>query len=274
MASGTLYVVATPIGNLDDITKRAIDTLSSVDIIAAEDTRHTKKLLTRFGIKTKMVSYYEHNELKRAAELVGRLKEGCDVALVSDAGTPGVSDPGYRLVKAAALALVKIVAIPGASALTAALSVSALPIDSFSFKGFLPARSTARKNFFLSLRGTEETVVVYDSPKRLPKTLMDIEATLGDIEIVIARELTKLHEEIIRGRVGELSALLKRRELKGEITLVLRTEAVKADIKDLAGELKKFLSAGLSLNEAAKTAASEFGISKSRAYKEALKIRK
>ncbi|MBI5642519.1 MAG: 16S rRNA (cytidine(1402)-2'-O)-methyltransferase [Deltaproteobacteria bacterium] len=267
---GILYVVATPIGNLEDITLRALRILKEVDLIAAEDTRHTKKLLSHYAVSTPLTSYFEHNEKEKAPLLVGKLKEGSDIALVSDAGTPGISDPGYRLVRLAIENSIPVVPVPGPSALISVLSASGLPLNEFTFKGFVPS-GASRKKVFLEMKGEEHTYVFYESPNRLKETLDDILEVLGDIDIIIAREMTKMHEEILRGRAGVIAGLLKDREIKGEIVIVLRT--VKEERGDFRTELKGFLDAGLKLNDAVKAVSQEFGLPKSEVYKEALRIK-
>ncbi len=199
----TLYIVATPIGNLADITHRAIQILKDVDLIAAEDTRHTHKLLQHYGIRTKTISYHEHNEQQRSEELLGRLLEGSDVAIVSDAGTPGINDPGFRLVRLAIENNIPVVSVPGPSAVVTALVASGLPTDEFFFGGFLPARSGARRNRLVGLRDVPGTLVLYEAPHRLRATLKDAAEVLGGRQAVVARELTKLHEELRRGTLTE-----------------------------------------------------------------------
>lgn len=269
---GTLFVVATPIGNLEDITLRALRVLKEADLIAAEDTRHTKKLLSHYGISKDMTSYHEHNEKEKAAQLVEKLKAGADIALVTDAGTPGISDPGYRLIKLANENSIRVEAIPGPSALTALLSICGLPTDSFSFHGFLPSSAGARRTALLGFKGRADTIVLFESAKRLEAALTDIIEVLGDTEIVIGRELTKAHEEIIRGRTGKVLENVKGRELKGEVALVLRIEEAKA-FGSPAEELEKLLRAGFRLKDAAKAVADSFNISGSEAYKEALRVK-
>jgi len=223
-----LYLVATPIGNLEDITLRALRVLRSADLIACEDTRHTARLLSHYSISTPTISYHEHNERERAAELGRRLERGERIALVTDAGTPGVSDPGYRLVQRAIELGLPVVAVPGPSALIAALVASGLATDAFHFGGFLPARSGARRTLLQQLAGRPETLAFYEAPHRIVDVLEDVVATLGpDRRVVIARELTKVHEELLRGAAGEvLSALKRRQPVKGEITLLIaRAEA-------------------------------------------------
>ncbi len=270
---GKLYVVATPIGNMEDITLRAISALKEAGLIAAEDTRHTKKLLTRYGISTPLTSYFEHNEREKAPELIEKIKGGVDIALVSDAGTPGISDPGYRLIKLAIENSIEVVPIPGPSALITVLSVSGLPLDEFTFKGFFPEKTEELKRFLLALKAEARTYAMYESPKRVAKTLDLILEVLGDIDVVVAREMTKVHEEVLRGKVSEVAEKIKGRELKGEITVVLRTIKEKAAVGSLTDEIEKLLRAGFKLKDVAKAAADEFGIPKSEAYREALRIK-
>src|SRR6202050_1008575 len=218
-----LYLVATPIGNLEDITLRALRVLKEVDQIACEDTRQTQKLLNHYGITTRTISYHEHNEMTRAAELVKELQEGASVALVTDAGMPGISDPGFRLITLAIRHHVPVVPIPGASAFLAALVASGLPTDSFRFSGFLPAKSGQRRKLLESVKDSPRTQVFYEAPHRLLETLADVVEVLGaERHIVVAREVTKLHEEFLRGRaVDVLDELKKRGEVKGEIQLLI-----------------------------------------------------
>jgi len=218
---GTLYIVSTPIGNLEDITLRALRILKEVDLIAAEDTRHTGLLLRHFGIQKPLTSYFEGNELKKKEFILTRLKQGNRVALVSDAGTPGISDPGFRLIQLVIENQIPVVPIPGPSAVITALSVSGLPTDAFLFKGFLPHKSQKRRDLLKQLEEVKETLIFYESPHRLTETLKDILEILGDREIVLTRELTKIYEEILRGKVSEVQNLIAERKLKGEITLVI-----------------------------------------------------
>ena len=228
---GTLYIVSTPIGNMEDITLRALRILKEVDLIAAEDTRRTGLLLKHFGIQAPLTSYFEGNELKKKEFILAKLKEGKNVALVSDAGTPGVSDPGFRLIQLAIENQLPIVPIPGSSAVITALSVSGLPTDAFLFKGFLPHKSKKRRDLLKGLEEVRETLIFYESPHRISETLRDILEILGDREIVLTRELTKVYEEIIRGKVSEILNQIGDRTLKGEITLVI------------SGKTRKFTSA-------------------------------
>jgi 16S rRNA (cytidine1402-2'-O)-methyltransferase len=218
---GRLYIVSTPIGNMEDITLRALRILKEVDLIAAEDTRRTGLLLKHFGIQAPLTSYFEGNELKKRDFILAKLKEGKKVALVSDAGTPGISDPGFRLIQLAIESQLPIVPIPGSSAVITALSVSGLPTDAFLFKGFLPHKSKKRRDLLKELEHMRETLIFYESPHRISEALRDILEILGDREIVLTRELTKVYEEIIRGKVSEILNQVGDRRLKGEITLVI-----------------------------------------------------
>ncbi len=218
---GVLYVVSTPIGNLEDITLRALRVLREVDLIAAEDTRHTLRLLNHFGIHAPLTSYFEGNELKKREFLLSRLIQGDRVGLVSDAGTPGISDPGYRLIRLAIEHEIQVIPIPGPSAVITALSISGLPTDAFLFKGFLPNKSKKRRDLLKQLEEVKETLIFYESPHRVVGTLRDILEIFGDREMALTRELTKIYEEILRGKVTEILQALKDRKIKGEITLVI-----------------------------------------------------
>jgi 16S rRNA (cytidine1402-2'-O)-methyltransferase len=218
---GILYIVSTPIGNREDISLRALRILKEVDLIAAEDTRHTLLLLRNFGIQTPLTSYFEGNELKKKEFILSKLKQGDRIALVSDAGTPGISDPGFRLIQTAIENQTSVVPIPGPSAVIAALSVSGLPTDAFLFKGFLPHKSKKKRDLLQQLEGIRETLIFYESPHRLSETLNDIFDILGDREMVLTRELTKVYEEVLRGKVSEIQTLIRDRKLKGEMTLVI-----------------------------------------------------
>ena len=221
LSKGILYIVSTPIGNMEDITLRALRILKEADLIAAEDTRHTGLLLRHFDIRTPLTSYFEGNEFKKKDYLLSRLRKGDRIALVSDAGTPGISDPGFRLVGWAIENGIPIVSIPGPSAVIAALSVSGLPTDAFLFKGFLPHKSKRKKDLLKQLEESRETLIFYESPYRISETLKDIFEVMGDRYVVLIRELTKIHEEVLRGRVSELPDRIGEKRLKGEITLVI-----------------------------------------------------
>ncbi len=229
---GTLYIVSTPIGNREDITLRALRILKEVDLIAAEDTRHTGLFLKHFGIETPLSSYFEGNEFKKRDLILSRLKRGDRVALVSDAGTPGISDPGFRLIQMTLENQIPVVPIPGPSAVITALSVSGLPTDAFLFKGFLPHKSTKRRGLLEQLEDARETIILYESPHRIVGTLKDILDILGDREIVLARELTKIYEEVLRGRVSEIQSRIEGRTIKGEMTLVISGKTRKGVKRD------------------------------------------
>lgn len=275
---GTLYVVATPIGNLEDITYRAVRVLKEAGLIACEDTRHTAKLLQHYGIDKPTVSYHEHNEAGRAEELVAKLEHGLDVAQVSDAGMPGISDPGYRVIKLAIERGVQVVPVPGPSALVAALAASGLPTDSFEFHGFLPAKSGQRCTLLESLRDAKSTIVVYEAPHRIAETMKDIVELLGaERPMVLARELTKVHEEFVRGTAAQVLKRLQQHEIRGEITLLIgkSEEREVASVKqNIASRLEEIMLAQkLDQNGALKALAKEMGISKSEAYRELQRVR-
>jgi 16S rRNA (cytidine1402-2'-O)-methyltransferase len=277
LSGPSLYLVATPIGNLEDITLRALRILKEVDVIACEDTRQTQKLLNHYGIATRTVSYHEHNEITRAAELVKDLQEGTSVALVTDAGMPGISDPGFRLISLAIRHHVPVVPIPGASAFLAALVASGLPTDSFRFGGFLPAKRGERRAALETLKASPRTQVFYEAPHRIVEALADVVEVLGsERHVVVAREVTKLHEEFLRGRAVEILQTLKSREaIKGEITLLIgKAEEAGLAVPQTAGvsvrQRVQQIVAEEKLDEKAalKKVAKERGISKSEAYRE------
>ena len=267
--SGTLYLVATPIGNLEDITHRAVRILREVDLIACEDTRHTRRLLDHYGIVRPVTSYHEHNETARAEELVAKLAAGANVALVSDAGMPLVSDPGYRLVAAAVRAGVPVVPVPGASAAVTALSASGLATDSFYFGGFLPAKSGQRAKTLEILREHHATLVFYEAPHRILETLEDVEKVLGPRHVVVARELTKVHEEFLRGPAGEVRATLASRpSVKGEITLLIgKAQEPPSDPMSIEESVEACERAGMSRMDAIKEVARKRGLSKREVYR-------
>jgi 16S rRNA (cytidine1402-2'-O)-methyltransferase len=283
-ARPALYLVATPIGNLEDITLRALRVLKQVDVIACEDTRLTQKLLNHYAIATRTTSYHEHNEMTRAAELVKEMQEGASVALVTDAGMPGISDPGYRLIVLAIRHHVPVLPVPGASAFLAALVASGLPTDSFRFSGFLPAKRGERRAALEAIRNSTRTAVFYEAPHRILETLADVVEVLGIARhVVVAREVTKLHEEFLRGRAGEVLADLKSREaVKGEITLLigkadeedarLGTDrgAADAPVRPSVRQRVEQIMAEEKIDEKAalKKVAKERGVSKSEAYRE------
>ncbi len=275
MPTGTLYIVATPIGNLEDITLRAIRILKEVDLIAAEDTRHTRHLLDKYQIENQLTSYHDHNKEEKAPILVARLLDGKSVALVSDAGTPGISDPGYFLINLAIDQNIPVVPIPGATAAVAALSISGLPTDSFVFEGFLPPKQTARLKRLQELSGEKRTIIFYEAPHKIVKTIEDLLQVLGDRRAVITRELTKIHEETIRGALSEIRQRLNQTTIKGEFTIILHgasPEPQKKDI-DTTEYLKNLmLHRGLTKKEAIAAAADELGLPKKEVYRESLKI--
>jgi 16S rRNA (cytidine1402-2'-O)-methyltransferase len=272
---GTLYLVATPIGNLSDITHRALQVLRDVDLIACEDTRHTHKLLSHYGITTKTVSYHEHNEQQRAEQLIDQLKQGSNIAVVSDAGTPAVSDPGFRLVRAAIENEVAVVPVPGPSALISALVAAGLPTDEFFFAGFLPARTNARRARLSELQSVPGTLIFYEAPHRLAATLKDAYEILGERDAVVARELTKVHEEIRRGRLSELSEHYEREEPRGEIVVLIDRNVISAakPQSSIAALVDQFEQDGLDQRAALKKAARELGISRAEAYRKLISER-
>ena len=268
-----LYLVATPIGNLEDITLRALRVLRQADLIACEDTRQTQKLLNHYGISTPTTSYHEHNEITRAPALVIELEQGARIALVTDAGMPGISDPGFRLITLAIRHHLSVVPIPGASAFLAALVASGLPTDSFRFSGFLPARRGQRRTILEAIRDSPRTQVFYEAPHRLPETLVDILEVLGpDRQVVIAREVTKRHEEFLRGRVDHVLAALHV-PIKGEITLLVgkaeKTTQPRIVQPDMRQQFEEILARDkLDEKAALKKLAKAMGISRSQAYRE------
>ncbi|MCC6545006.1 MAG: 16S rRNA (cytidine(1402)-2'-O)-methyltransferase [Nitrospirae bacterium] len=274
-ASGTLYIVSTPIGNLEDITLRALKVLGSVRIIAAEDTRHTQRLLHHYDIHTPQTSYHDHNKEEKSAILIAKLKEGLDIALVSDAGTPGISDPGYYLINRAIDDNIRITPVPGPTASIAALSISGLPTDAFVFEGFLPAKKAARQKRFREICSERRTIIMFDTPRRVSSSLEDIAEILGNRRVVLTRELTKMFEEVIRGRVINVMEKIRGRVLKGEITIIIEGahEETAFDVADLTGCLKRMMQKeGLSLKDAVGKASKELNLPRSKVYSEALKI--
>jgi len=279
MEQGRLYIVSTPIGNLEDITLRAIRILKEAAIIAAEDTRHTQKLLNHYQIATHQTSYHDHNKEEKAEILISKIKDGKDVALVCDAGTPGISDPGYYLIKRSIEESIQIVPIPGVSAVIAGLSVSGLPTDRFVFEGFLPKGKAGHK-YLKGLEKEERTIILYESPHRFIKTLKAIYDILGNRRIVVGRELTKLHEEIARGKAQEIISAFENKKIKGEITIIIdgvdsgahppAPTEIAHDIQKTIEEIIK--KENVSKSAAARIAAKRLGISKKEAYKESLKI--
>lgn len=278
---GKLYLCGTPLGNLEDITLRALNTLKTVDLIAAEDTRHSLKLLNHYGIQKKLISYHEHNRKQRGIELIELLKQGQKIALISDAGMPGISDPGTELVQFALEEGIEVVPIPGPTAFTTALVVSGFSTESFIFMGFVPRLKKKRRQFWDCLKDEERTVVFYESPYRLVDTLREAEQELGaERQVAVARELTKLFEEIRRGKLQEVRSWFEQKSVKGEITVVLagrtvnsETEVQKKLLQQGIEEVKQLAAGEMSYNEAVKFVAKKFHLSKRELYNICLKIK-
>lgn len=275
---GTLYVVATPIGNKDDITVRALAVFRRVDLIAAEDTRKTRRFLAFHDVRSKLVSYHEHNEQKRTPQLIQKLKCGQQIALVSNAGTPSVSDPGYRLIEAAISHNIEVVPIPGVSAAIAALSVAGLPTEAFVFSGFLSKKKGRRLKQLQDLATDNRTIIIYESPKRILALLQDIITILGDRRAVLAREMTKMHEEFLRGRLSEIVATLQGRSgIKGECTLLVAGNVEHEEIsrEQLTREISKALeSKTLKVSEVARQLSRKYNLPRNSVYDKVLKIKK
>jgi 16S rRNA (cytidine1402-2'-O)-methyltransferase len=272
--TGSLYIVATPIGNLEDMTHRAIRVLGEVDLIAAEDTRHTRKLLTHFGITTDLVSYYREKESQRSSELVAKMIAGADIALVSDAGTPAISDPGSILVRQARKEGLKIIPIPGPSALSAAISCAGLTPGSFLFVGFPPAKGGQRRQLLTSLRSSEYPLVFYKSPHRINKFIYDAEEIMGDRTILWAREITKKFEDITETSLSELSATIKDKKIRGEIVVIIHPSIQEAATGESIDEILNwyYQNSDLSLRDVCKKVSVDMGISRSDIYQKALVI--
>lgn len=274
--TGTLYIVGTPIGNLEDMTFRAIKILQAADLIAAEDTRHTGKLLQHFQIKTPQISYHEHNRHQRLPELIDKLLLGKDIALVTDAGMPGISDPGSELVKACADANINIIPIPGACACIVGISASGLPTDRFVFEGFLPAKGQERQQSLEALQIESRTIILYESPHRLRETLQDLAKVLGsNRQIVLARELTKMHEEFWRGSVESAIELYTNNEPKGEFTLIiggLQTAAPVFSESAIKAELQTLIKEGISRSQASRQLAQQTSLPRRQIYQLALTL--
>jgi 16S rRNA (cytidine1402-2'-O)-methyltransferase len=277
MAQGRLYLVATPVGNLEDITLRALRILKEVDLVACEDTRHTAKLLTRYEIRTPRESYHKYNEESRALQLIEMLREGKNIALVSDSGTPLVSDPGYEIVSSCRREGIEVIPIPGPSAAIAALTGSGLPSDSFFFAGFLPPKSSQRKRRLEELAGIPATMILYEAPHRLLTCLDDMNAVWGPRRCCIARELTKIHEEFVQGTIPELIEIFHARpSVQGEITIIIERGEDVPETIEYPESLKEHLEeeirkTGLSRNEALKSVAIKRGMTRREAYNELLK---
>lgn len=272
---GKLYIVSTPIGNLEDITLRALRILKEVDLIACEDTRVTKKLLSQYQIHKPLTSYREHNEREKAEELLSLLESGKNIAVVSDAGTPGVSDPGYRLVSLASEKGIEVISIPGPSAAVAALSVSGLPTSSFTFLGFLPKSDKKIQEHLESVREYTQTLIFFESPNRVIETLKDMLETLGNRRASVSREITKMFEETLRGEISQVIQILEQRQgIKGEFTIVVEGKSRKlgASQEIIEKQLELYREKGLSLKDTVKEVSRNLGVSKSKIYKKALEV--
>ena len=270
--SGTLYIVATPIGNLEDMTFRAVRILKEADLIAAEDTRHSRKLLAHFGIETRLTSYYDHNQSLKGEQVLTALREGRSVALISDAGTPCISDPGYQLARDAQAAGIAVVPVPGACAAVTALSAAGLPTNSFTFAGFPPNKEGKRRTFLASLAQAHGTLVLYEAPHRLAATLADIGAVLGQRRVVVARELTKLYEEFLHGTPAELTQLVQEGHERGELVILIAQadEDTQPEGPNPEERLLTALHAGHSVKEAAALVAAATGLPRRELYAQAL----
>lgn len=271
----TLYIVATPIGNLEDITYRALRILGEVDLIAAEDTRHSLKLLNHFGISRPMTSYFDHNQQFKGERILNALRQGKSVALISDAGTPCISDPGFQLARDAIAANIKVVPIPGVSAAVTALSASGLPSDAFTFAGFPPSRQGKRRTYIAQMTGLPGTLVLYEAPHRLVDTLIDIRDVLGERRVVLARELTKIYEEFIRGTVSEVLTAVSAGKVRGEVVILVEPGTLEpTSSESLESVLLRLLAdSSLSVRDVAKQASAISGVSRSEAYSEALRLK-
>jgi 16S rRNA (cytidine1402-2'-O)-methyltransferase len=283
--SGILYICGTPIGNLEDITLRCLNVLKKVDLIAAEDTRHTKILLDHYQIKKPCTSYHKYSKEKKVEYILQLLQEGKDIALLSDAGMPGICDPGYEIISRAIENNITIIPVPGVSALTAALVVSGFAMERFVFEGFIPRKKGEKERFFLNLKDEERTIIFYEAPHRIKDTLNMLKETMGDRRIVVARELTKRFEEIIRGRLSSVADSLNNREIKGEITLVL--EGNRASEKEfifciqdsgrmdeLEKEIQNYVNQGYYNKDIVSLITEEYDISKKWVYEKVLELRK
>ncbi len=275
MTVGILYLVATPIGNLEDITLRALRVLKEVDLVAAEDTRHSRKLFTHYGITTPLTSFFQHNEVAKGERIIELLRSGQSVALISDAGTPAISDPGYLLVHRCREEGLPVTAVPGPSAVVTALSVSGLPVNRFAFDGFLPAKSSARRELLTELRHeTQRTLIFYEAPHRLLASLRDIGEELGEErEIAVARELTKIHEELFRGTVAEALEHFGANRVRGEIVLMIAPGKEAEPQETLDDVLRRLAATDLSHREIVKQTARRFGVPGSEVYRQILDMR-
>ena len=273
--SGSLYIVPTPIGNLEDITFRAVRVLKEVDLIAAEDTRHTQVLLNHYDIRTSVTSYHEHNERGKARELVEQLRQGRSIALLSDAGTPMISDPGYRLVVEAIRVGVQVIPLPGPSAVTAALSAAGLPTDRFGFEGFLPAKKSERRSALEALKKDTKTLIFYEAPHRLKETLAEMAEIFGDREVAIGREISKVHEKFLRGALREILATVEQQTVRGEITLVVQGATSGAPVSEegVISEIRQLAENGMRVKEISELVGAHHGISKREVYRLALRVK-
>lgn len=272
MAKGRLYIVSTPIGNLEDITLRALETLKKVDFIACEDTEHSLKLLNHYGIKKPLISYWSEREKARAEEIIAKIKAGYNVALITDAGTPGISDPGSVVISRAIDEGIEIVAIPGPTALIAALSISGLNTEEFTFIGFLPVKQSQRRKKLLELSSEKRTLVFYEAPHRILKSLDDMLEILGDRRACLARELTKMFEEVLRGTLSEILEKLENSKIAGEYVIVVEGAKEKAvDLEEALSEIKELMKKGKGRKEAVKIVSDLYNLSKKELYEESLK---
>lgn len=269
---GTLYIVSTPIGNLEDITLRALRILKEVDVIAAEDTRHSLKLLSHYGISKPMISYWGEREKVKSEEILERLHSGQSVALISDAGTPGISDPGAVLIKKAIVENIQVVSIPGPSALIAALSLSGLPTEEFTFIGFLPPKKSQRQKVLKDLSLEPRTLIFYEAPHRILETLTDMEKIFIERRAALAKEITKIHEEVLRGSLSEILSKLEKTTIAGEYVIAVegRTEGKKLTTDDILSEISSLMKKGLGRKEAVKKIAEAYGVSKKELYDKSL----
>ena len=269
---GTLYIVSTPLGNLEDITLRAIRILGEVDIIAAEDTRHSVKLLNHLGIRKPMISYWREKEQVRSDEIIKRLHAGQSIALISDAGTPGISDPGAVLIKRAIEENIQILSIPGPSAFVAALSVSGLPTDQFTFMGFLPSRTAQRQKFLREVYLEQKTLIFYEAPHRIVDTLLDLSHIFGERKAALIKEITKFHEDVVRGSITEIIEEVQKTTIAGEYVIIVEgwSGMNKSITEDVLSELHTCMRKGLGRKEAVKRIAETFGLSKKELYKKSL----
>jgi len=270
--AGTLYIVSTPIGNLEDITLRALRILGEVDLVAAEDTRHSLKLLNHYGISKPMISYWGERERVRSEEIIRKLQAGKTVALISDAGTPGISDPGAVVVRKAIEENIRVVPVPGPSALVAALSLSGLPTDIFTFIGFLPPKKTLRQKVLRDLSLEKSTLVFYEAPHRITETLTDMDRIFADRKAALVKEITKIHEEVLRGRISEIIGAIEKTKIAGEYVIIMegRPEGNKVTITDALEEIGSLMKKGLKRKEAVKKIAADYGLSSKELYGQSL----